>query len=496
MVHRRTLIPALIAVALLGMSVAGTVFGANILPWRPHYHWPAAPKRSLAGIHKIKHVIFIMQENRSFDSYFGTYPGADGIPRANGHFLVCNPDPITHTCVYPYRDRHDVNMGGPHNSADGGVMDINHGMMNGFMRSDRAGMAKQCLTNPQGLNCNPKSVHPDVMGYHTGADIPNYWTYAKDFVLQDHMFEPVNSWSLPSHLYEVAAWSAQCRGASNPMSCVTNLKHPDGMNQRIMAALGPKPTFAYTDITYLLHKYHVSWRYYVQAGRQPDCADPDDITCNPPPSQSAGTPGIWNPLPDFTDVWRDHQRGNIQPSGSFFRAARSGALPAISWVIPNSVTSEHPPALISDGQAWTTKIVDAVMRSKDWSSTAIFISWDDWGGFYDHVPPPTVDRAGYGLRVPGILISPYARRGMVDHQALSFDAYLKFIEDDFLHSVRLDPRTDGRPDSRPDVRESESILGNLVSEFNFNQKPRRPVILPLYRKSDLIEPPGYKHHVR
>ena len=101
-----------------------------------------------------------------------------------------------------------------------------------------------------------------------------------------------------------------------------------------------------------------------------------------------------------------------------------------------------------------TRLVNAVMRSPDWSSTAIFLAWDDWGGFYDHVDPPKVDGAGYGLRVPGIVISPYARRGYVDHQMLSFDAYAKFIEDDFLGGQRLDPKTDGRPDPRPDVREN------------------------------------------
>jgi phospholipase C len=102
-----------------------------------------------------------------------------------------------------------------------------------------------------------------------------------------------------------------------------------------------------------------------------------------------------------------------------------------------------------------TKLVNAAMRGKDWKSTAIFLAWDDWGGFYDHVTPPSVDRLGYGLRVPGLVISPYARRGYIDHQTLSFDAYAKFIEDDFLGGQRLDPATDGRPDPRPDVRENE-----------------------------------------
>jgi phospholipase C len=119
------------------------------------------------------------------------------------------------------------------------------------------------------------------------------------------------------------------------------------------------------------------------------------------------------------------------------------------------------------------------MRSRAWRSTAIFLSWDDWGGFYDHVTPPTVDGQGYGLRVPALVISPYAKQGYIDHQTLSQDAYLKFIEDDFLHGERIDPQTDGRPDPRPNVRENLAILGNLANDFDFNQKPGPRLILPL-----------------
>jgi phospholipase C len=120
------------------------------------------------------------------------------------------------------------------------------------------------------------------------------------------------------------------------------------------------------------------------------------------------------------------------------------------------------------------------MRSPDWDSTAIFLGWDDWGGFYDHFVPPVVDRNGYGLRVPGIVISPYAKQGYIDHQTLSQDAYNKFIEDDLLGSQRLNPATDGRPDPRPDVRENNPILGSLASDFNFSQTPRAPLILPAH----------------
>jgi phospholipase C len=96
-----------------------------------------------------------------------------------------------------------------------------------------------------------------------------------------------------------------------------------------------------------------------------------------------------------------------------------------------------------------------------------------------------VDDNGYGLRVPGLVISPYAKRGFIDHQTLSFDAYVKFIEDDFLGGRRLDPKTDGRPDPRPDVRERAAILGDLARDFDFKQKPRRPLLLDPHPVSDL-----------
>jgi hypothetical protein len=135
--------------------------------------------------------------------------------------------------------------------------------------------------------------------------------------------------------------------------------------------------------------------------------------------------------------------------------------------------------------------VNSIMRSPCWGSTAIFVSWDDWGGFYDHVVPPVVDENGYGLRVPGLLISPFARAGLVDHQQLSHDAYLKFIEDAFLGGARLNPATDGRPDSRPSVREEAPGLGNLESDFNFKQTPRPPLLLPTHPEAGPASiPPG------
>jgi phospholipase C len=205
--------------------------------------------------------------------------------------------------------------------------------------------------------------------------------------------------------------------------------------------------------------------------------------------QSSATPGIWNPLPWFETVKQDDQLTDIHSVDRFYADAKAGRLPAVSWVVPSAEVSEHPPSPVSFGQSYVTSLINAVMRSRDWKSSAIFLAWDDWGGFYDNVRPPRVDEDGYGLRVPAIVISPYAKRGFVDHQILSFDAYNKFIEDDFLGGARLNPRTDGRPDPRPDVRENAMRLGNLDNDFDFDQRPRRPVLLPVHPKTTLTGTP-------
>ena len=219
------------------------------------------------------------------------------------------------------------------------------------------------------------------MGYHDAREIPNYWTYAHDFVLQDHMFEPDDSWSLPSHLYLVIGWSARCTDPLDPFSCKNALQMPGSPGPPLTTT----PLYAWTDLTYLLHKYGVSWGYYVFQGTEPDCEQNTAMACNPV-RQAAKTPGIWNPLPHFETVHQDNQLGNIQTLANFFAAAKSG----------------------------------------------------------------------------------------------SHDAYIKFIEDDFLASQRLDPTTDGRPDPRPDVRESNPLLGNLAADFDLQQAPRAPLILPVH----------------
>lgn len=429
---------------------------------------PSAEATDLAQAQaKIKHIVIIMQENRSFDSYFGTYPGADGIPMQNGVPTVCANDPTTQQCEKPYHNVNDVNAGGPH-AASAAVADIDGGRMDGFIGSLRRAQLG-CL-NPNSPLCAATRVN-DVMGWHDAREIPNYWAYARNFVLQDQMFEPNASWSLPEHLFMVSGWSAKCSRPGDASSCVNALDGPSGVNTA-------RNDYAWTDLTYLMHKAGVSWAYYLSAGSEPDCED-DAMLCQPR-LLARNVPGIWNPLPAFDTVKEDGELGNIQTVDHFLAAAKAGTLPAVSWIVPEQKVSEHPPASIATGQAYVTSLINAAMQGPEWDSTVIMLAWDDWGGFYDHVVPPVVDQNGYGLRVPGLVISAYAKQGYIDHQTLSFDAYLKLIEDIFLGGQRIDPKTDGRPDPRPTVREAVAGLGNLLNDFDFNQPPRPALVLPTY----------------
>jgi len=441
--------PASVAVAFGAVLAAQTALAAT--PAQEH----------------IKHVIIIMQENRSFDHYFGTYPGADGLPQSGGRFTVCVPDPQTATCAFPYHDTSPKNGGGPHQHVDA-LADIDGGKMDGFIANVETYFPGRCGDHAI-AGCGI-----DVMGYHDNREIPNYWTYAQQFVLQDHMFEPVAAYSATSHLYLVSEWAAKCATHNVAQSCTNFIDaYPFKNNQPINVP------FAWTDLTYLLHRYGVSWGYYVVDGTEPDCLNPKTLSCVAN-AKGAATWTFWNVLPGFDTVKADGQLSNIQSVANFYAAAQAGTLPSVSWVVPSGPVSEHPSYDIRDGQAYVTSLINAVMSGPEWSSSAIFVSWDDWSGFYDHVVPPAVDANGYGIRVPGLVISPYAKKNFIDHQVLSFDAYAKFIENLFLGGHRLDPNKDGRWDPRPSVRETLVPSETLANDFDFTQTPRAPVMLPVY----------------
>jgi|HubBroStandDraft_1064217.scaffolds.fasta_scaffold18451_1 uncharacterized protein (TIGR03437 family) len=373
---------------------------------------PAAPP----GLEKIQHFVFIMQENRSFDHYFGTYPGAEGIPPG-----ICVPNSFGGPCVALFHDTSVINQGGAH-SWPNALNCIDGGLMDGFVQ----GAIIQGAVKAPG----------DVMGWHDYQEISNYWNYAQLYVLQDRLFESITSYSLPAHLYMLAAQSGGYFSFSQPY---------------------PK-SFTFAEITELLTSGKIDWKYYVNRGPVPGAADgldPDDV--------DETTYTYWNPLPAFPAVKNDPaQFSRLTDATQFYTDAQNGTLPQVSWVIPNLRLSEHPPENIATGMNYVTGLVNAVMNSPEWNSTAIFIAWDDWGGFYDHVDPPKVDRYGLGIRVPGLVISPYSRQGYVDHKTYSFESWLRTIEERF----GVIPMT---------ARDNKA--NDMIDAFDFTQEPRQPVLL-------------------
>lgn len=383
----------------------------------------------------IAHIVIIMMENRSFDTYFGKFPGANGIP-ANPN---CNPDPVSGQCIYPYHDTSLTNYGGPHSTSDM-IADMDGGRFDGFVIS--ANKYRQFDPNID-----------EVMGYHTRAEIPYYWDLAKQNTLADNHFAADTSWSTMAHLYLVSGWSASCTIQGDPMSCTSSNDVNPNAN----------PDYAWTDITWLLHQHGISWAYYIARNALMPPNDGGDGEAQGETPDIKGL-SMWNPLPGFDDVRIDGESNNIQPVANFHTQALSGTLPAVSWLIPPYNQSDHPSVSVANGQSWVKWQIGAIESGPDAQSTIILLTWDEWGGFYDHVVPPVIDGQGYGFRTPLIIVGPMVMHGHIDHQLLSSDAYLKLIEDTFLSSERIDAN-DGRKDSRPDVREDAPGLGDISNDL-------------------------------
>jgi phospholipase C len=303
----------------------------------------------------IKHIVIILQENRSFDHYFGTFPGAEGIPvDASGNPTVYNIDPRNGMKIYPFHTTADINAGGPHGSGSA-IADIDGGKMDGFVAQQV--MASKNCTNPNDPSCAGANSD-DAMSWHDDREIGNYWTYAKNFVLQDHMFEPNASWSLPAHLFLVSGWSAKC-GDGGIDTCKSNID---------LQFNTTGDHYLWTDLTYLLHKAGVSWKYYNAEGGTPACAD-DPEDCPTLPANSK-VPSIWNVLPRFQTVQQNNQVRQIVPINELYTDLAAGQLPSVSWIMPTGEVSEHPPALVSVGQHYVTGVINSIMKSPEWNTTA------------------------------------------------------------------------------------------------------------------------------
>ena len=258
--------------------------------------------------------------------------------------------------------------------------------------------------------------------------------------------------------------------------------------------------YSWTYLPFLLDKANVSWTYYLGEGDEPDCSN-EQMTCDRAIMTST-VPSVWNPIPFFS-LFKAAVQGNpkyqshITKFDTFLLDVKNNTLPSVSWIVPAGSVSEHPQGNIAAGMHYVSTIINAVAQSSYASNTVVLLSWDDWGGFYDHVPPPINFKVpgtqyvyGWGFRVPGIVISAWAKPSVVDHQYLSFDSFNHFIEDLFLNSQRLDPATDGRPDPRPFVTDAITQVtdpvtnaiypvGDLLNDFDFAQPPIAIPVLPV-----------------
>ena len=316
----------------------------------------AAPPSSPPAAAGVSHVLILMQENHSFDNYFGTFPGADGIPagtRVDG--------------VAPFHFAQVVTSNPPH-SADAAQTAMNGGKMDRFVRV--AGTS-------------------DPMGYYDERDVPNYWAYARRFALADRFFSSFAGPTLPNHLFLVAAKSP---------GVTRNVRTPPG------------GSFRFPSLPDALDAAGVSWKCYV--GQR----DPLGF-------------GALNPLAGFSTLRK--KPGSFAATGELFRDLRAGSLPSVAWIFPSQEESEHPLTDVRIGMWYVTAIVNALMKSSAWESAVLVVTWDEYGGFFDHVAPPAREGASLGPRVPALVISPYARPGLVDHTTYDFASILRYVEDLF-----------------------------------------------------------------
>jgi len=426
---------------------------------------PLAPSRVRGSGTPIQHLIFIVQENHSFDNYFGTYPGANGLPL--GLTVPFDPNQTRLGYVTPFHldvaqpiliwgdelppgvaDPDDLRQASGtapfHFDTESLGRDLWHswwvaheaydnGKMDGFVSAERSVL---------------------TMGYYDRSDIPYYWDYASQYVLDDNFFSSLMGPSFPNHLYIAS-------GTNGP---VTNLDYPWILNGAVIDNPGSNFNWSGVSLDWAtlaqeMSNVNMSWTWY-DGNRRPL------------------RPTIWDVLPLFT-YFQDNPNQlteHVKDTNYFLTDIQDHQLPAVSWIIPGAwlpptypaackgqSPSEHPPARSDCGMDYVAYLVNQVMQSAYWSSSAIIITWDDYGGFYDHVAPPQVDAYGEGFRVPTLVISPWAKHGYIDHTLYEFGSLLRLAEDNF---------------NLPTLGVRDVKANDMMNSFDFSQAPQAALIEP------------------
>ncbi|MCI4366811.1 MAG: hypothetical protein L3K08_03570 [Thermoplasmata archaeon] len=423
-----------VPIAVVGTVLLLTVSSLGLVPATT----PSVVPSTLSEFRShVQHIIFLLQENHAYDSLYGGYCLAsgrycpstgDGIPPG-----TCVADHPTHPllgCTTPYnltpaqltpKDMvHDWNS--THKAWDNGSMDGFYGAEGG--------------TNV-------------TFGHYNGTTAPVYWDLAEEYGLADHFFSPAASFSLPNH------WYAVSDTAPNASYLVKTLIAPAHQLRSYLNQSNTTPALE----DELLNS-SVSWNYF-----------DDTLPANYTTATQTSPPGpaydYWNPLAARQQTYTTSDFNHFQNRSALFGDLANGTLPDLSWVIPDALNSDHPPENLSSGQDWVASLVDALEKSPEWNSTVLFVSWDEYGGFYDGVPPPQLDAYGDGFRVPLLAIGPYVRQGYIDPSTMNFDSILHLME-----------RTFGLPCLG--ARDCTAKLP--LAMFNFHKPPRAPIqILPYGR---------------
>jgi phospholipase C len=386
---------------------------------------PSQPSDNDGTRWPIKHVVFLIKENRTFDNLFGTFPGADGVSFGYDQGAKRPLTPGTDGSI----GSEDI----PHCYVCSRTA-WNHGKMDGF-------------------NQDPTS---DRWAYTQlrRSQLPNYWQWAKEFVLGDRFFASAQGPSFPNHLFAISGQSGGAHDnprrtgpfrSSNTFGCDA----PKGQTVTVVDSEGHErqvqPCFDFQTEGDLLNDAKIDWAYYA--------AEPDQLGY------------IWSAYAAIDHI-RNTPEWNrrVLPVDRVIADISKDRLPPVTWIAPRYEVSEHPQYNFCLGENWSTSVINAIMKSPMWKSTAIFVTWDDYGGFYDHVPPPQVDDFGLGIRVPLLVISPYAKSGVIDHHLGEFSSVLRFIEDNW---------------GLTQLTERDTAADNLAYDFDFTQEPRRPSPLPL-----------------